>query len=182
MMALSPARNPARFLAKCQSSVRTTLMRIERREETRPRHTKLPVAAGFTAPNTPPETGGWPEQAFERTCSKPTKALLGLFGFGLGIDWRWAHGTLSPRKGDSARATLDKIARSLGVDDGLETAVAFPTTPNMMDVPLIPILGPFGGDQLMTALTAGNPEVGAAIGSYRRHRTSIVSRPISQES
>jgi hypothetical protein len=74
----------------------------------------------------------------------------------------------------SARATLDKIVRCLGVDDGLETAVAFPTTPNMMDVPLVPILRPFGGDQLMTALTAGNPEVSDR---YRRYRISLVSRP-----
>jgi hypothetical protein len=35
---------------------------------------------------------------------------------------------------------------SLRVDDGLETAVAFPTAPNMMDSPLTPILGPFGGN------------------------------------
>jgi hypothetical protein len=66
----------------------------------------------------------------------------------------------------SARATLDKIVRRLGVDDGLETAVAFPTTPNMMDVAIIPIFGPFGRDQIVTTLTAGNPESGTAIGSY----------------
>ena len=35
---------------------------------------------------------------------------------------------------------------SLRVDDGLETEVAFPTAPNMMDLPLIPILCPFGGN------------------------------------
>jgi hypothetical protein len=51
----------------------------------------------------------------------------------------------------------------------------------MMDVPLVPILRPFRIDQLMIALTAGNPEVRAAIGLYRRHRTSLVSRPISQK-
>jgi hypothetical protein len=36
----------------------------------------------------------------------------------------------------------------------------------MMDVPIIPILGPFGSDQIVTTLTAGNPESGTAIGPY----------------
>ena len=36
-----------------------------------------------------------------------------------------------------------RISHHLGVGDGLETAVAFATAPNMVDMPLIPILGPF---------------------------------------
>jgi hypothetical protein len=47
----------------------------------------------------------------------------------------------------------------------------------MMDVAIIPIFGPFGRDQIVTTLTAGNPESGTAIGSYRRHHTSLVSGP-----
>ena len=39
----------------------------------------------------------------------------------------------------------------------------------MMDLPLIPILGPFGGDQLVIALDASHPEFGTPIGQYRRH-------------
>jgi hypothetical protein len=34
----------------------------------------------------------------------------------------------------------------LGVNDGLKTAVTFPTVPKMTNVPLIRMLGPFGGD------------------------------------
>ncbi len=63
-------------------------------------------------------------------------------------------------------SNLDKIARCLGVDDGLKAAIAFPTTPDMMDVPTIPILGPFGSDQIVTKLTAGSSESGTAIKSY----------------
>jgi len=39
----------------------------------------------------------------------------------------------------------------------------------MTDLPLIPILGPFGGNQLVTALDARHPELGTTIGQYRRH-------------
>ena len=39
-------------------------------------------------------------------------------------------------------------------DERLETAVAFPATPKMMDLPLIPTLGPFGSNQIVTALNA----------------------------
>ena len=37
----------------------------------------------------------------------------------------------------------------------------------MTDLPLIPILGPFGGDQLISALNAIYPEAGTTIGYYR---------------
>jgi hypothetical protein len=36
----------------------------------------------------------------------------------------------------------------------------------MMDLPLISILGPFGGNQLITALDAVDAEARTAIGSY----------------
>jgi len=36
--------------------------------------------------------------------------------------------------------------------------------PNVMDLPLIPILGPFGGNQLVAALDARHPEFGTPIG------------------
>ena len=38
-----------------------------------------------------------------------------------------------------------------------------------MDLPLIPILGPFGGNQLITALDARYPVFGTPTGQYRRH-------------
>ena len=47
---------------------------------------------------------------------------------------------------DGKISSLAWIFHHLRVDDGLETAVAFPTAPNMMDLPLITILGPFGGN------------------------------------
>ena len=55
-------------------------------------------------------------------------------------------------------ASCPDIFYRLGVgrkrDERLKTAVASPTVPNMMDLPLIPILGPFGGNQLIAALNA----------------------------
>jgi hypothetical protein len=69
------------------------------------------------------------------------------------------------------RIALDtESARDIGAlvfDDGFETIVAFPAAPNMMDLSLIPILGPFGGDQLISALNAVHPEAGTTIGYYR---------------
>ena len=50
------------------------------------------------------------------------------------------------------------IFRHLRVDDSFETAVAFATTPMMTILLLAPILGPFGGDQLIVALNALRPE------------------------
>jgi len=49
-------------------------------------------------------------------------------------------------------------------DDRLEVEVTFPAVPKMTDLPLIPILRPFGGNQLVTALDAGHPKFGATIG------------------
>ena len=60
----------------------------------------------------------------------------------------------------------------LDVGEGLETAVAFPAAPNMMDLLLISILGPFGGNQLITALNALYSEAGTTI-EYC-HVTSLV--------
>jgi hypothetical protein len=61
------------------------------------------------------------------------------------------------------------ISHRLGVDEGFETAVAFPTAPNVMDLPLIPIFGPFGGNQLIVALSAVHLEGRTTIGYHRRH-------------
>ena len=44
-----------------------------------------------------------------------------------------------------------------------------------MDLPLIPILGPFGRNQLVTALNARHPEFGTRIGQYRRYGKLPVS-------
>jgi len=67
------------------------------------------------------------------------------------------------------------ISHRLGVGSGLEIGVALWAAPKMTDMPLIPILGPFGGNQLIVALSAVHPEVGTTIGSYR-HGTPLLSR------
>ena len=54
-------------------------------------------------------------------------------------------------------------------DDQLEAKVTLPTVPQMTDLPLIPLLRPFGGDQLIVALNAGHAKFGTTIGQYRRH-------------
>jgi hypothetical protein len=61
------------------------------------------------------------------------------------------------------------LFRHLGFDDGFETAVALPTVPNMMDLPLITILRPFGRYQLIVAIGAVHPEAETAFEWYRRH-------------
>jgi hypothetical protein len=43
-------------------------------------------------------------------------------------------------------------------DDGRETTVTFPTLPKMTNAPVIPMLGPFGGDQLIVATDTAHPE------------------------
>ena len=57
-------------------------------------------------------------------------------------------------------------------------SVAFPTAPKMTILMLTPILGPFGGDQLIVALNAGHPESGTMIGFYH-HRSLNVFDPTS---
>ena len=54
-------------------------------------------------------------------------------------------------------------------DERLETAAAFPAVPNMTGAPIAPVLGPFGGDQLITALNAFHPEAGTTTGNARPH-------------
>jgi hypothetical protein len=54
-------------------------------------------------------------------------------------------------------------------DDGLKTTVTFPTLPKMTNVAVIPMLGPFGGDQLIAAMDAAHPEARTTCGCYRRH-------------
>jgi hypothetical protein len=61
----------------------------------------------------------------------------------------------------------------LCVDDGFKTAVAFPTAPKMTILMLTPILGPFGGDQLIVALNAGHPESGTKIGFCHRWNLNV---------
>jgi len=43
-------------------------------------------------------------------------------------------------------------------DDRLEAEVTFPAVPKMTDLPLIAILGSFGGNQLIVASNAFHPE------------------------
>jgi hypothetical protein len=64
------------------------------------------------------------------------------------------------------------VISSIVSNDGLEIAIAFPTVPNMMDLPLISILGPFGCNQFITALSALHPEVGTAMGRSRHDNLS----------
>jgi hypothetical protein len=56
--------------------------------------------------------------------------------------------------------------RSVGrtKDLGLETALAFPTVPNMTDLSPVPILRPFGSDQLIGTLDTGRTENEATFG------------------
>jgi hypothetical protein len=68
---------------------------------------------------------------------------------------------------------LHVIFHRLCVDDGFKTAVAFPTAPKMTILMLTPILGPFGGDQLIVALNAGHPEGGTKIGFYHRRNLNV---------
>ena len=68
-------------------------------------------------------------------------------------------------------------------DDGLKTAVTFPTLPKMTNVALIPMLGPFGGDQVIAAMETAHPEARTTCGCYSRHGNMFpVSLPISQRS
>jgi hypothetical protein len=53
-------------------------------------------------------------------------------------------------------------------DNRLEAKVTFAAVPKMADLPLIPILGPLGGNQLIVASNAFHPEAWTAIG-YRLH-------------
>jgi hypothetical protein len=54
-------------------------------------------------------------------------------------------------------------------DQRVETATAFPAVPNMTGALIAPVLGPFGGDQLITALNAFHPEVGTRVGTSHPH-------------
>jgi hypothetical protein len=68
-----------------------------------------------------------------------------------------------------------EIFHLLGVgrkqDERPETTAAFPAVPNMTAAPIAPVLGPFGGDQLITALNAFHPEAGPTIGNARPHHS-----------
>jgi hypothetical protein len=68
-------------------------------------------------------------------------------------------------------------------DDGLKTTVTFPTLPKMTNVAVIPMLGPFGGDQLIAATEASHPEARTTCGCYRGHGNIFpVSLPVSRRS
>jgi hypothetical protein len=54
-------------------------------------------------------------------------------------------------------------------DQRVETATAFPAVPNMTGALIAPVLRPFGGDQLITALNAFHPEVGTRVGTSHPH-------------
>jgi hypothetical protein len=51
----------------------------------------------------------------------------------------------------------------------------------MMRLPLIPILGPFGGNQLVTALDASHSEFRTPVGQYRRHDSLSRSPSLRRE-
>ena len=51
----------------------------------------------------------------------------------------------------------------------------------MVDLALIPILGPFGGNQLVAALDARHPEFGTPMGQYRRHGSLPRSPSLREE-
>jgi hypothetical protein len=44
----------------------------------------------------------------------------------------------------------------------------------MTDLPLIPKLRPFGGNQLVITLDAGHPKFGTTTGQYRRHDILLI--------
>jgi hypothetical protein len=46
---------------------------------------------------------------------------------------------------------------------------SFPAVPNMTGALIAPVLRPFGGDQLITALNAFHPEVGTRVGTSHPH-------------
>jgi hypothetical protein len=50
-----------------------------------------------------------------------------------------------------------------------ESKSAFPAVPNMTGALIAPVLRPFGGDQLITALNAFHPEAGTTIGNSHPH-------------
>jgi hypothetical protein len=52
-------------------------------------------------------------------------------------------------------------------DQRPETGATFRAVPNMTDLSLIAILGPFGGNQLIVAMGAAHPEARTTIGYYR---------------
>src|SRR5579863_7562123 len=70
------------------------------------------------------------------------------------------------------------VFHRLGVDDSFKTEVTFPAAPKMTNMLLIPILGPFGGNQLIVALGAVQPKGGTTFGYHCRHgNLSVLSLP-----
>jgi hypothetical protein len=79
------------------------------------------------------------------------------------MEWlRAAPLELPYASGGDGKISSFVVISSIVSNDGLEIAVAFPTVPNMMNLPLISVLGPFGCNQLILALSALHPEVGTA--------------------
>jgi hypothetical protein len=54
-------------------------------------------------------------------------------------------------------------------DQRVETATAFPAVPNVTGALIAPVLRPFGGDQVITALNAFHSEAGTTIGNSHPH-------------
>jgi hypothetical protein len=65
----------------------------------------------------------------------------------------------------SHRLVVDSRKR----DERLEAKATFRTMPKVTNFPLIMIIRPFRGDQLIIALNAGHPKFGTTIGKHRRH-------------
>src|ERR1019366_2397370 len=63
---------------------------------------------------------------------------------------------------------LSDQKRRFGVGNGFKTAVAFAAAPMMTDLPLIPILGAFGGNQPIVAAHAIYAKTEATIGYCHR--------------
>ena len=63
-------------------------------------------------------------------------------------------------------------SRSFAIKENKYALFWLPSTPNMKDVSLIAILGPFWSNQLIAALNTVSPEARTTFGCYRRHGAS----------
>jgi hypothetical protein len=70
---------------------------------------------------------------------------------------------------DARRALFSLTWSRQETDQRVETATAFPAVPNMTGALIAPVLRPFGGDQLTTALNAFHPEAGTRVGTSHPH-------------
>jgi hypothetical protein len=118
-----------------------------------------------------------------REISTPTRASRSHGGLTGAPPWTVA---LLPRRRGRDHGEISSAVESsiiLMSDDGLKTAVTFPTLPKMTDVALIPMLGPFGGDQITVAMDAAHPVARTTRGCCSHHGNMFpVSLPVSRRS